>query len=178
MGMMSSWVEGEVTVTTEIMGKVTVAATLEHLEDVYAFRKGALAADQVRRVDVADALIDSGATGLLVPSRLIGSLGLGLIKERTAKTIIGSTTVRVFQAVQLTIQGRDCISDVTEIADTLPVIVGQVPLELMDWVIDMKGRKLIGNPEHGGEDMIEVLASVEFEPGVRDGCDSLLNNQL
>ncbi len=43
------------------------------------------------------------------------------------------------------------------ISDNLPVIVGQVPLELMDWVIDMKGQRLIGNPDHGGEDMIDVF---------------------
>ena len=70
---------------------------------------------------------------------------------------MGSTSLQVYRAVQLTIQGRDCISDVSEISDNLPVIVGQVPLELMDWVIDMKGQRLIGNPEHGGQDMIDVL---------------------
>ena len=31
------------------------------------------------------------------------------------------------------------------------VVIGQVPLELMDWVVDSKGQRLIGNPEHGGE---------------------------
>ena len=35
-------------------------------------------------------------------------------------------------------------------------MVGQVPLELMDWVVDPKGRRLIGNPEHGGVQMIEI----------------------
>jgi hypothetical protein len=38
-----------------------------------------------------------------------------------------------------------------ELPDDLPNIVGQIPLESMDWVIDPAGRKLIGNPEHGGE---------------------------
>jgi predicted aspartyl protease len=139
------------------MGKVIVAATLENLDDVSAFRKGALPVEKVRRVEVADALIDSGASGLLVPSRLVRLLGLDAIRSRTARTIMGSTSLQVYRAVQLTIQGRDCISDVTEISDNLPVIVGQVPLELMDWVIDMKGQRLIGNPEHGGQDMIDVL---------------------
>ena len=37
-----------------------------------------------------------------------------------------------------------------------PVLIGQVPLELLDFVVDPKGRRLIGNPEHGGEQMIEM----------------------
>jgi hypothetical protein len=35
-------------------------------------------------------------------------------------------------------------------------VIGQVPLELMDWVVDPKGQRLIGNPEHG-EQMLDVL---------------------
>jgi hypothetical protein len=30
-------------------------------------------------------------------------------------------------------------------------------LELRDWVVDPRGRKLIGNPEHWGEQMVEVF---------------------
>jgi hypothetical protein len=45
---------------------------------------------------------------------------------------------------------------VAEISDEFSVMIGQVPLELMDWVMDMRGQRLIGNPEHGGEYMVEV----------------------
>ena len=38
----------------------------------------------------------------------------------------------------------------SEVGDEFPVLVGQVPLELVDWVVDCKGLKLIGNTEHGG----------------------------
>jgi hypothetical protein len=45
---------------------------------------------------------------------------------------------------------------VTEIPDDCPVLIGQVPLELLDFVVDPKGQRLIGNPAHGGEHMIEI----------------------
>jgi hypothetical protein len=45
--------------------------------------------------------------------------------------------VEVFRAVRLSVQGRDCISDVTAIADNRPVIIGQLPVEAMDWVVDL-----------------------------------------
>jgi hypothetical protein len=48
-------------VETATMGRVQVAARLENLEDVYKAARGALPADQVRAVEVTDALIDTGA---------------------------------------------------------------------------------------------------------------------
>jgi clan AA aspartic protease len=139
------------------MGKVLVPAKLENLDDLVLARKGIQPPDQVRSVEVTDALIDTGATGLLVPSRLIAQLGLEPLRPRQARTIAGLVPLAVYHAVRLTIQGRECISDVAEIPDDHSVIVGQVPLELMDWVVDPKGQRLIGNPAHGGEQMIDVL---------------------
>lgn len=139
------------------MGKVVVPAKIENLEDLFNVDKGLISADQVRRIEVADALIDTGATGLLMPRRMIASLGLHAYRQRYALGIGGKVPLPIYGVVRLTIQGRDCPLDVAEIDDELPVIVGQVPLELLDWVVDPKGRCLIGNPEHGGEHMIEVL---------------------
>jgi predicted aspartyl protease len=141
----------------DTMGKVLVAAHLENLEDVYKAAQSILPADQVRAVDVSDALIDTGATGLLLPRRLIAQLGLSKLRRRPARTIAGHVEIPIYRAVRLTVQGRDCISDVGEIGDELPVVIGLVPLELMDWVVDPKRQRLIGNPEHGGEQMIDVL---------------------
>lgn len=138
------------------MGKVLVAATVENLDDSFAVGKGLLPSDRVRRVDVADALIDTGATGLLLPTRFIVQLGLEPLRVRPARTIAGTTPVQMYRAVRLTVQGRDCISDVGEIPDGFPIVVGQVPLELMDWIVDLRGQRLVGNPEHGGVPMIEV----------------------
>jgi predicted aspartyl protease len=142
---------------TATMGRVQVAARLENLEDVYKAAQGTLPPEQVRAVEVTDALIDTGATGLLVPRRLIAQLGLPLLRRRPARTIAGSVEVAMYRAVRLTVQGRDCISDVGEIGDEFSVAIGQVPLELMDWVVDPKGQRLMGNPEHGGEQMIDII---------------------
>jgi len=139
------------------MGRVLVEARIENLEDVYKASQVILPDGQVRAVDVSDTLIDTGATGLLVPRRLIAQLGLSILRARPARTIAGSVEVPIYRAARLTVQGRDCISDVGEIGDEFPVIIGQVPLELMDWVVDPKRQRLIGNPEHGGEQMIDIL---------------------
>ncbi len=69
---------------TETMGKVEVAAIIENLPDLYDVEKGRLTADQVRRVEVIDALVDTGTTGLSMPRRLIDQLGLTPVKQKRA----------------------------------------------------------------------------------------------
>jgi predicted aspartyl protease len=147
---------GEADKGTAKMGKVPVTALIENLDDLFSAQKGQIPAEQVRRVEVTDALIDTGAVGLLLPKRLAGPLGLDPIRTRPSRTIAGHVPLQIYRAVRLTVQGRDCISDVAEIPDEFSAVIGQVPLELMDWVVDPKGQRLIGNPEHGGEHLIEV----------------------
>jgi predicted aspartyl protease len=142
---------------TATMGKVLVAVQIENLEDLFNAEKGALPLEQVRRVEVSDALVDTGATGLLLPKRLIAALGLHPLRTRQTRGLGGTVALPMYRAVRLTIQGRDCVTDVAEISDESPVLIGQVPLEMLDWVVDPKGQKLIGNPEHGGEHVMEVF---------------------
>ena len=52
--------------------------------------------------------------------------------------------------------GGDCPMDVTELPDECPVLIGQLPLEALDFVVDPVNQRLIGNPPHGGEHIIEL----------------------
>lgn len=61
----------------------------------------------------------------------------------------------LFDAVRLTVQGRTCSMDVLEVPDTVPVLIGQIPLEHLDFTINMRSQTLVGNPAHGGEHMYE-----------------------
>lgn len=138
------------------MGRVTVTAKIENFEDLFAARRGQLPTEEVRVVEVDDALVDSGASQLSMPKTLLAMLGLEYIRTRKAVTAAGLVEVRVFGPAKLTIQGRDCPVDVTELPDGCPVLIGQIPLEGMDFVIDMPNRQVIGNPAHGGEQIIEL----------------------
>jgi len=141
---------------TDTMGRVVVAAKIENLGDLYMVEKGLLAADQVHRIEVSDALVDTGATALSMPKALIDQLGLIPFRSRVARTSAGLVTFRVYGGARLTVQGRECQVDVVELPDTSPVLIGQVPLELLDFVVDPANQRLIGNPAHGGEQMLEM----------------------
>ena len=44
---------------TSVMGKVLVSAKIENLSDFLKLEEGTLSCDQVRSVDVSDALVDT-----------------------------------------------------------------------------------------------------------------------
>jgi predicted aspartyl protease len=138
------------------MGKVLVAAKIENLADLLKVRDGALPPQQVRSLEVANALVDTGATMLSLPRRLIQQLGLQRHRTRTARTSAGTVAFGIYEAVRLTIQDRDCVIEVAEIPDDCPPLIGQVPLEMLDFVVDLVGQQLVGNPEHGGEHQFEL----------------------
>jgi len=139
------------------MGAVRVTARIENLGDLHQAELGALPADRVRRVEVHDALVDTGAPILSMPKRLIDQLGLRPVRTRRARTSAGPTTVQIHGTARLMIQGRDCPTDVAEVSDDCPVLIGQNPLELLDYVVDPVNQRLIGNPEHGGEQMLDMF---------------------
>jgi hypothetical protein len=137
-------------------GKILVSASFENHEDWFRLADGAITNEQARRLEVSDAQVDTDTMILSMPRRLILELGLRPLGSRKARTRAGLTTLQIWGTVRLTIQGRDCISDVIEMPDDSPVLIGRVPLALLDFVVDHVGQRLIGNPEHGGEDIIEL----------------------
>ena len=68
----------------------------------------------------------------------------------------GGGMAEMYSAVRLTIQGRSCTMDVMEVPDEVNVLIGQIPLEHLDFVVDLRDRKLVGNPAHGGEHVYEL----------------------
>jgi len=142
---------------TKTVGRVIVKVRIENLRDLYDVDKKALKLEQVRTLEIDDALVDTGAYMFFVPRRLIKKLGLKKFRTRPIRTAAGPSTAGVYEAVRLTIQGRACTIDVADVANDCPVLIGQIPLEMLDFVIDLRGQKLIGNPEHGGEHMIDAF---------------------
>lgn len=140
----------------ETMGRVLVRVKVENLADLYLAARGHLDPGKVRSIEIEDALVDTGATALCLPRRIVSQLGLAPGQKRSVRTAGGLIDVAFYDAVKLTVQGRNCTIDVAAIDDNCPVLIGQVPLELLDFVVDPKGQKLIGNPAHGGEQMFEL----------------------
>lgn len=140
------------------MGRVLTEATLENLEDLWAAKRGLVPPENVRRIILTDARVDTGATLLSLPTRYIQQLGL---VPTTKKTFISSNGTEqeasVYGTVRLTIQDRQCPTDVVEVPDNVPVLIGQIPLEYLDLVVNPREGRLTGNPSHGGKHILEMV---------------------
>ena len=129
------------------MGKVIARIKVENWFDAELFAAGARK-EKPRSLET-EALVDTGAVKFYLKSSVIKHLGLhpvGEVKSRTMSNRSESRTV--FSPVSLEIQGRTGRFDVVEIPDSLPNVIGQIPLEDLDWVVDCRNQKLIPNPEH------------------------------
>jgi predicted aspartyl protease len=139
------------------IGKVVVAATSENISDFLNVQAGRLPPDQVRSVTVPDALVDTGAKLLGLPKRIIQQLGLNYFETRRATTGSGVIDCNLYCAVWLTIEGRRCTVDVAEVDDRCQVLIGYVPLELLDLVVDPAGQRLVPNPKDGGQQVLDLF---------------------
>jgi hypothetical protein len=101
------------------------------------------------RAAEVDALVDTDAVRFYLRTSVVQQLGLRPICKVTSRTMADVSVERtVFSPVDLEIQGRSGTFEVVELPDTLPNVVGQIPLEQLDWVVDPRSRRLIPNPEH------------------------------
>jgi predicted aspartyl protease len=139
------------------MGSVLVKIKVENITDSLEANAGRLSADRIRSIEVDDAVVDTGARLLALPKRHIQSLGLERFETRQAVTSAGLIPCNVYRAAWLTILGRKCTVDVAEVPDECPALVGYVPLELLDFVVDPVGRQLVGNPAHHGQNILDLF---------------------
>ncbi len=135
------------------MGKVVVKIKLTNQGDLVAVHRK-LSKARPRTVE-AEALVDTGATRLYLQSRLIKALGLCKESEVQSKTTNGVRRRAVFEPVRLELMGRNGVFQVVEVDDNVPNLLGQIPLEYLDFVVNPRGQKLIPNPEHGDKQMSE-----------------------
>ena len=135
------------------MGKVIVKIKLTNLKDAFLKTAGARKA-KPREVEV-EALVDTGATRLYLKPSVIKELGLDRTDTVRSRTSNGDVIRYKYEAVRLELMGRHEDFNVVEVPEEVPNLLGQVPLEVLDFVVDSRGQKLVPNPAHGGEQMSE-----------------------
>ena len=131
----------------------TTEIQLVNLNDLRFAEAGFIPVEDVRKITIADALVDTGATGLCLPMSLIEHLGLTPLRTLNARTANGIVERTLYSEVEYTILERSYSIRVTNLSEGCPVLVGHMLLEQLDLCVDMK-KGLIYNPAHG-DDWIE-----------------------
>ena len=123
------------------MGKVIVRIKLTNHADLVLKRLKLLKGKP--RVVEAEALVDTGATRLYLQSQVIKSLGLTKSSDVTSKTTNGVRRRAVYSPAFLELMGRNGNFDVVEVDDDVPNLMGQIPLEYLDFVVDPDRKSVV-----------------------------------
>lgn len=134
----------------------TTRIELENLKDLHLAEAGIIKLEDVRRLIIENALVDTGATGLCLPKSLIEQLGLTPLRSIGVQTANGPAERTVYSEVRYTVLARSESIQVTDLPEDAPVLVGDMILEALDLCVDMR-KGLIHNPAHGGAWTIKML---------------------
>ena len=136
------------------MGTVHAEITLRNVLDEGQVRKGLIREDEVRSVTVT-AVVDTGAASLIINEELCQKLGLGITEERSAKMADGRRVAcKLTEAVDVHWKDRHWPCAAVVVPGAESVLLGVIPLEGMDLMINPKTQKLEG--VHG--DTVEFIA--------------------
>ena len=114
-----------------------------------------------------EAVIDTGATMLVLPQNVANELGLKKIGERRVKYANNQIQLKpVYRGVILELKGRDGIFDVLGEAEGSEPLVGQIVLEALDLIVDPITKTVIPNPRSPDMPMVEIL----FATSPNSGC--------
>ena len=134
----------------------TTSVELTNLADTILAKAGVIDPGKVRRLTVENALVDTGATGLCLPTPLIEKLGLTPVGTSTAETANGIVERTIYSEVEYTILERTYSIRVTDLPGYAPVLLGHMILEALDLCLDIK-KGLIHNPAHNGAWTVRIL---------------------
>jgi len=112
--------------------------------------------DQSKKIETK-ALVDTGATFLSLPKREIEKLKLRFSRDVNVKTTNGIVKRKIYKGAEIIIQDRSVSMDILELPDDLPPLIGVLGHLALDFVVDPVNQKIMGNPLHKGEFLIDEL---------------------
>ena len=137
------------------MGFTKDFIVLENFDDEKQVLAGALKKEEVRSVQI-EVLVDTGALTLVIDEDLRKKLGLTIMKT-TNVTIAGDSHVPcgISEPVRIRWQNRGCVCEALVLPEQSPCLLGAIPLEFMDLMVDPGEGKLVG--AHGDEPVLLVM---------------------
>jgi len=105
-----------------------------------------------------DAIVDSGAVQMALPSELVTRLKLQEIDTKRVFTADGGEHYyRVFGIADVEVQGRTYQTRIIELPYGTTPLHGAIALEEMDWHISPLEKKLVPNPKSPNERLLPLV---------------------
>ncbi|GHV70073.1 hypothetical protein AGMMS49928_16190 [Spirochaetia bacterium] len=131
------------------MGTVYEEITLTNAGDRINVQRGLTTEPEVRRTTVT-AIVDTGAATLFITEAVCQQLGLTTDGERSARTASGARIIcKVTEPVEIRWKERFTSCPAIVMPGAKNVLLGAIPLEDMDVMVNPASRELVG--AHGDE---------------------------
>ena len=132
------------------MGIVHADITLKNAGDVINVRRGIIKEPEIRQT-VIQAIVDTGAMTLVINEQLRQQLGLEIVGTRQASLANNAKqTVQIAEPVEIHWKNR-LMTCQPWVVDSGKILLGVIPLENMDLIVDPAGQELVG--AHGEEEV-------------------------
>lgn len=100
----------------------------------------------VRRIKV-NSMVDSGAYMMVIPEHVKIQLGLEIVDQREAELADGKTCLcDVVGPIEIRFANRKAVSNAFVMENE--VLLGAIPMEELDVIINTREQKLVVNPEN------------------------------
>ena len=136
------------------MGTVYTDITLRNVNDIALSQSGHIKEEDIREVTV-NAVVDTGAETLCITEDIFKKLGLGIEGQRNATVADGRRADCLVSApVKIHWENRDSVVRAIVLSGSQEILLGAIPLEEMDLIVDPKNLKLIG--AHGDTPVLRI----------------------
>jgi clan AA aspartic protease len=140
----------------KMVGSVYAEIILKNVGDITRVECGLIKESEVRQMTVRS-VVDTGAETLVISEAVQKELGLRTVHLRESTLANGETVVcKITETVEVCWRDRFMTCEpwvLPGVSDERPVdvLLGSIPLENMDLMVDSKNRKLVG--AHGDKPM-------------------------
>jgi len=124
------------------MGKIHTKITVLNHYDEFKYEAGLIKEEEIRKIEIPDVLIDTGATTLALPAKIIKQLGLNFMKTVAVSTATGISERKIYKDVNLKLLERETVCECIELPDDALPLLGVIPLESMGVELDLQTQKL------------------------------------
>ncbi|HKY37120.1 MAG TPA: hypothetical protein VJN18_14335 [Polyangiaceae bacterium] len=119
---------------------------------------GSIAPEVVRSLEI-EALVDTGATMLALPEDVVAALGARALGMRRARDARGmAIEVPWVGGLLIEILGREMTCDALVLPLGATPLIGQIPLEGLDLIVDPKSREVHVNPVSPDLPLMDLMA--------------------
>ena len=130
----------------ETMSEVKIKVRIINATDEGLFRRGELEEDLIRSQEVV-AIVDTVAATSVVTPEIARELGLKIIRqERAIYANEYGENVDIAEPIIFQLGERRCVEEPFVMGTE--VLIGQIPLERMDLVVDCNRQQVVPNPKH------------------------------